>query len=240
MKPIHRHSLPLSVERGSDQTLSLELIDDAGVAASVSAASLVLKNGLTVLLTAADAEDGGVATYDLDGSTSTPWGLTEDLFAVWTVTVDGVQYTYKQTGSVCIWAYAPTLTAQDIYVRYPGLRQSFSVQEVTDMLSSTSGELERRLIGKGRRPFLIMDRWALADVHLDLCLSRLLSSADTTLNDERFRTASVAHMKAYEEGFGRLNFRYDFSESGDVAVAEPAEAVTPLVLTGARQGSFWW
>jgi len=135
---------------------------------------------------------------------------------------------------------ADEATAQDIYVRYPGLRQSFSVQEVTDMLSSTSGELERRLIGKGRRPFLIMDRWALADVHLDLCLSRLLSSADTTLNDERFRTASVAHMKAYEEGFGRLNFRYDFSESGDVAVAEPAEAVTPLVLTGARQGSFWW
>lgn len=240
-RPIHRHNLPVSIERGADVTLTLDLRNADGEAVAASAASLVIRDGLTVRATIASATiDGdGRITYDLPAATSADWPLTDSLLLEWSATVDGTVYRYRVTGAVCLWTYDSTLTADDVFTRYPGLRAAIDAADVAAILASTSGEVQRRILERGRRPYLIADSWAVADAHLDLALWRIMAAADTALNDDRWRRAAEAHEESYATRWGALSFRYDLSESGDVSEAAPEPASPVIVLTAGRSGGFW-
>lgn len=240
MRPIHRHALPLAVERGSEQTLTLDLRDGEGVVVGVSAASLVVRNGAAALDTFnADVDADGVASVTLEAADTEDWPLTSDLLCEWSATVDGVVYRYRVTGDVVRTAYQPTITADDVFDRYPALRAAIDPAYVAALLVSTSGEIERRLRSRGQRPYLILDRWAVHDAHLDLLIARVMAAADQSGSDDRWRRAADQHVAAYEAAWAALNFRYDLPETGDPVTAEPAAARPPIVLTSGRVGGFW-
>ena len=239
-RPIHRHALPLAVERGADQALTLDLRDGEGVVVGVSAASLVVRNGAAILDTFnADVDADGVASVTLEPADSEDWPLTSDLLCEWSATVDGVVYRYRITGDVVRTAYQPTITADDVFDRYPAMRDAFKAPDVAPLITSTSGEIERRLRSRGQRPYLILDRWAVHDAHLDLLIARVMDAADHSGSDDRWRRAAEKHAAAYEKAWGALNFRYDLPETGDPVTAEPATASPPIVLTAGRPGGFW-
>jgi len=240
MRPIHRHSLPIAIERGAEQVITLDLEDGEGAIVGVSAASLIVRNGSTVLDTFnADVDTDGVASVTLDESDTEDWPLTADLLCEWSATVDGVVYRYRITGDVVRTAYEPTITAEDVFGRYPATRAAIAADNVSALITSTSGEIQRRLRSRGNRPYLILDRWAVHDAHLDLVLARVMAAADQSGSDERWRRAKDDHTAAYEKAWGALNFRYDLPETGDPVTAEPATASPPIVLTAGRPGGFW-
>lgn len=240
MRPIHRHSLPLAIERGADQVVTLNLEDGEGTIVGVSAASLVVRNGSTVLDTFnADVDTDGVASVTLEPADTEDWPLTSDLLCEWSATVDGVVYRYRVTGDVVRTAYQPTITAEDVLTRYPALRSAVAAPYIAALITSTSGEIERRLRSRGNRPYLILDRWAVSDAHLDLVLARVMAAADQSGSDDRWRRAKEDHTAAYEAAWAALNFRYDLPETGDPVTAEPAAAKPPIVLTAGRPGGFW-
>ena len=239
-RPIHRHALPLAIERGADQTLTLDLRDGEGVVVGVSAASLVVRDGAAILDTfTADVDADGVASVTLEPADSEDWPLTSDLLCEWSATVDGVVYRYRITGDVVRTAYQPTITADDVFDRYPAMRGAVRAADVAPLITSTSGEIERRLRSRGQRPYLILDRWAVHDAHLDLVIARVMDAADQSGSDDRWRRAAEKHAAAYEKAWGALNFRYDLPETGDPVTAEPATASPPIVLTAGRVGGFW-
>lgn len=239
-RPIHRHALPLAVERGADQALTLDLRDGEGVVVGVSAASLVVRNGSAILDTfTADVDADGVASVTLAAADSEGWPLTSDLLCEWSATVDGVVYRYRITGDVVRTAYQPTITADDVFDLYPALRAAIAAAYVATLITSTSGEIERRLRSRGQRPYLILDRWAVHDAHLDLLIARVMDAADQSGSDDRWRRAAEKHAAAYEKAWGALNFRYDLPETGDPVTAEPAAAAPPIILTAGRVGGFW-
>ena len=240
MRPINRHSLPVAIERGAEQVITLDLEDGEGTIVGVSAASLIVRNGSTVLDTFnADVDTDGVASVTLAESDTEDWPLTADLLCEWSATVDGVVYRYRITGDVVRTAYQPTITADDVFDRYPAMRAATEPADVAPLITSTSGEIERRLRSRGQRPYLILDRWAIHDAHLDLLIARVMDAADQSGSDDRWRRAAEKHAAAYEKAWGALNFRYDLPETGDPVTAEPATASPPIVLTAGRVGGFW-
>lgn len=241
MKPIYRHSLPVVIERGADLTLSLPLADAEGSPVAASAASLVIRSGAAVLETvaAADINGDGAVSYDLSASTSAAWPLTEDLLLSWAVTVAGVVHTFRVPGAVVLWAFTPTITADDVWTRYPALQPAMTAEHVGALILSTAGELERRLRERGRRPQLILDVWALADVHLDLALWRIFDAADNALSDDRWRRAAELHRDSFTSRWGSLSFRYDEAQTGAPADAEVKSGPGSIVLTSGRAGAFW-
>lgn len=239
-RPIHRHNLPVTIERGSDCVLTLDLRDSAGSVVSPSSASLSIRSGGEVLTTiTADVSSSGEVTADLPGDASSGWALTDSLLLVWSATVDGVVYTYRVTGAVCLTAYESTLTADDVFDRYPALRAALEPSHVGSLITSTSAEIQRRIMERGRRPYLILDRWAVADAHLELALWRVMDAADNALSDDRWRRAAEKHEEGYAARWAALSFRYDLSESGDVGTASPEPAAPVLLLTAGRVGGFW-
>lgn len=239
-RPIHRHSLPVTIERGADTVLTLDLRNADGEVTIPESVSLDIRSGSVTLETlTCDVDSAGAVTADLPGDASSGWALTDSLLLVWSATVDGVVYTYRVTGAVCLNAYESTLTADDVFDRYPALRAALEPSHVGSLITSTSAEIQRRIMEKGRRPYLIMDRWAVADAHLELALWRVMDAADNALSDDRWRRAAEKHEEGYAARWGSLNFRYDLSESGDVATASPEPASPVLILTAGRPGGFW-
>lgn len=239
-RPIHRHTLPVCIERGADVALSLDLRTVEGEAVIPSAVSLVIRDGLTVRATiTADVSPAGVVSAELLGSTSEDWPLTDALLLEWSATVEGTVYRYRVTGAVCLWTYDSTLTADDVFTRYPGLTAALAAADVGALVTSAHGEIQRRILERGRRPYLIADSWAVADAHLELTLWRVMAAADNALNDDRWRRAADDHEEGYATRWGSLSFRYDLSESGDVSEAAPEPASPVIVLTAGRPGGFW-
>jgi hypothetical protein len=239
-RPIHRHSLPVTIERGADTVLTLDLRDANGEVAIPESVSLVIRSGGVTLDTfTADIDSAGAVTVDLPGDASSEWALTDALLLEWSVTIEGSLYRYRVTGAVCLTAYEPTITASDVFDRYPALRAALDESSIGSLILSTSGEIQRRIMEKGRRPYLIMDRWAVADAHLDLALWRIMDAADNALSDDRWRRAAEKHEEGYASRWASLSFRYDLAESGDVATASPEPASPVLILTAGRVGGFW-
>lgn len=244
MKPIMRHGLPLTVERGADAELILSLSDADGSPVVVSAASLVIRDGSTVLHTeaAADIDADGVASVTLDDAVTSGFSLTDDLLLSWAATVDGVVHRYRIPGAVVLSAFTPTITSDDVFTRYPALRAALGGEGaafVGEMITSTAAELERRLRERGRRPYLILDVWALADVHLDLALWRVFDAADNSLADERWRRAAEAHRDSFNSRWGSLSFRYDEAQLGTTEGATVKSGPGSVILTSGRHGAFW-
>ncbi len=239
-RPIHRHTLPVTIERGADVTLTLDLRGADGEAVIPSAVSLVIRDGLTVRATiTADVSPAGEVTAELLAATSEDWPLTDALLLEWSATVDGTVYRYRVTGAVCLWTYDSTLTADDVFSRYPALRAALAADDVGTFITNAHGEIQRRILEKGRRPYLIADSWAVSDAHLELALWRVMAAADNSLNDERWARAAEQHEEGYRTRWGSLSFRYDLSESGDVSEAAPEPASPVIVLTSGRVGGFW-
>lgn len=239
-RPIHRHSLPVTIERGADSVLTLDLRDSAGNVVIPSSVSVSVRSGSEVLTTiSADVSSAGEVTADLPGDDTADWALTDSILLVWSATVDGTVYTYRVPGAVCLNAYESTLTADDVFSRYPALRAAVDASDVGTIITSTYGEVQRRIMERGRRPYLIIDRWAVADAHLELALWRVMAAADNALSDDRWARAAADHEEGFKSRWAALSFRYDLAESGDVGAAEPEPASPVLILTAGRVGGFW-
>lgn len=242
-KPIHRQSFPLAIVRGVDQDLSIALEAVDGQQAIITEATLTIKDGSRVLVEdSATVVADGVASYSLDADTSSGWSLTDALLLLWTVTVDGQVYKYRQAADVVLYDYTPTITVTDALKLAPSLGalvDGGSYEALANLLDQTSGEIQRKLRSKGRRPNLIVDSWALADIHMSLFLWRGFVLVANSLGDDRYRQAAEDYRQEYESYWASTQFRYDETESNSTAQADVRAVVPQLVLSCGLRNAFY-
>ncbi len=239
MSLIVPHQLPRIVERGVATTLSLDVLSAASVQQTASAGMVTVKLGSVVIVDAAAVSVGPPATYSLLASATSGEGLSDAYLEVWSLTIGGTPYVFRRPGYLVRHVFFPTIGDSDLTDRDSDLLEILPTAETTleKYREAARKKIERDLLRKGRRPWLVFDSYDLVDAHIALTLSYIYRDLHTKIGDGRYKEEYEARQKEYQRELGSASFRYDGNESGSIddEVATPSQG--PLVLTaGPRRG----
>ena len=249
MSLIARHQLPRIVERGVEQDITLDVYSSASVQQTATAGSLTIKLGSVVLVDSRDlsASLGPPASTTLSSALTASASLSDAWLELWSLTIGGQAYTFRRAGFLVRHAFYPTINDDDLTDRDGDLLNLVAGLETSleKYRETARKKIERDLLRKGRRPWLIFDSYELSDAHIHLSLHYFYREQHTQANDSRYADAAQYHWDRYVAEFDAIAFRYDDDESGDIGSSEetPSTAAGPVVLTAAPRGARrlrWW
>jgi len=234
------YSLPTFLERAKTQVLSMPVYTESATPVAPSAGTFNLYDAAkTLITTGAVTVTGGVATYTVTAAMlPATLSLSDAWQEEWVLTVNGVVETVRRDCYLCL----RTL--------YNVVNEAMLLRRVTDLnnlrpstLSSFQGfrdeawaSVNSRLLQDGRRPFLILNSWALKDVLLDTTLAYIFEDLDTYMGDGRYAARAKEHREAAERGFLSLRLEYDTSQSNKRSEADDSVAAVPVIYTNTPPG----
>jgi len=233
-------ALPRMVIRGEAATLSLNVfVDDASTKDTLSAATLTLKQGSTVIIDAQTATVGGSvsASYNLLAADTSSLSLSDTLLELWTVTTSGGDtVTIRRTGHLVRHQLFPLVKDSDLLARHNQLNdiRPSGLSTWLDYIKTAWEMLNRDLIKKGKRPELVLDSYALFDCHVFKSLELIFRDMTTFVGDGRYHDLWETYRDAYKEEWETLTFHYDGDVDG--AVDQDKISATPTLWLSAPAG----
>lgn len=235
---IHRYSLPQIVERGADKvsTVLAEIrlvpsgdpafLVSAGWTYAIYAGSRLVYESTTI--TAASP----FLSHSVPGSALASEPLSDRLQERWTGTISGnPDQVFTRPLYLVRHALNQAISDDDLFSLHSDLadlrdpdQADYGAQRQTawDML-------QKWLIFKGNRPQLIMDDWALVDVHRFLSLAVIFGDFAQSVGDGRYRELADQYREKAREEFNKLQFAYDWDEDGTHGAAEE-KAANPVFM----------
>jgi hypothetical protein len=222
--PLSSARLPVYVVRGvASHTVSVTYTNAAGVVQTPSAVTLeIYVNGALV--------ESPVVT---PGATSTA-AFTETDHAVasridfrWTLIIGGIAIPVQRPGYIVRTVLQSVVENSDLETR--GIRDLFDLlgaSDFTDEIQAEFEKIERRLLVDGKRPFLVLDDYALYDVHLNAVLSRLCYRAAALTKGDATYWRGEGKRLADEAAAFWATFKPHYDEDLD-GVADPGEQSAP-------------
>ena len=220
MSLVVAHQLPRIVERGVATALTLDVYSAASVQQTCTAASVTVTLGSTVLVDSASATTlGPPASYTLPAATTEDEGLSDQYLEVWTVTISGAQHRFRRSGHLVRHAFHPTIIDSDLTDHDSDLLNitASGTSNLSQYRETARKRIERDLLRKGRRPWLIFDTYELVDSHISLALHLFYKDQHIAIGDGRYKEAADQYLADYTRFFSQINFRYDTDESGTVS-----------------------
>jgi len=157
-------------------------VERGGVAATVTAATVTIKQGSATLLTsAADS----LAPPTLSVSAATLAGLAYGLgYTIeWSLTIGGVAYVFDRPLAVCRRALYPVVKQSDLTDLHGTITTIMpSGQTVQGWIDLGWRQIQRRIIAAGHLPQTNVEPDSLRDIHTFLSLHLLFTSWSTSLN----------------------------------------------------------
>jgi len=242
--------LPRMILRGENQTLDISWFVENSLITTITSGTFTLKQGATVLLDAVPVTTlgaGGVsATYDLT-SAQVPDTLSfsDTMLEIWTLTgtVFGTPATVttRRSGHLVRTILYPLIKDGDLVSRHrriedirpPGINNFSSYRDLAWEV------LNRDLLKKGRRPELILDSYALVDMHVYKSLELIFRDAITFVGDGRYNELANMYADAYREEFENVQFRYDRNENEAIEDDEREAASPSIWLSTPGTGGTW-
>lgn len=245
---IQPQDTPDDLERGKDNLLSCPVFTATGAPATVSAGTFSLYDagGLAVVSAQAVTISGGVATYTvLAASLPTSRRFEEGWQERWALTIGGEVHTFDRDAALVARRLYPVLTdAAVVGMSATGAGGSDALKRILSKRGpggfqaereESWHELKRMLMSVQRWPALILNAWALADVHKYLARRKVLENGRTDLPGGNFEVMAAENNTLFDQAWARLRFSYD--ESGDGAMADSDGQVTkghPILIGGGR------
>lgn len=236
------HDGPRVIEIGKTVSLTASLRDETDTVPTVTAAAYTLRDGSAALVDAAAATSlGPPVAYSLAGSVTSSLSPSERILEEWSVTVGGVVTTLRRGGYLVRCAFTPTLTDDDLLSAHRDIRAHLDPEETSfeRYREAARTRIERELVKKGRRPWLIFDSWALFDAHLALTLHLVFQDSRSSLGPGEYRELAGEYLARFEREMAtEAVFRYDSGDTG--RIDEPTQrAAAPVVMMGAGPGARW-
>lgn len=228
-----RFVLPDLIERGRANTLRCPVyLDGDLVAPSAGTVSIFDATGAAQVSGASVTITGDVATYSYAPATSLP--LADDWRVEWTLTISGASVFSRNDAALVRARLRNPVSDQDLYSKVSALDPNtanviHSKATLQDYLDSSWHEIQRRLINRGRRPWLIMSPSALYDVALNLGLSYVYDDLGPTAE---YVQQAIVYRERYESKWGELNFRYDDLDEGKASPDRRRSASSTTWLCG--------
>lgn len=230
-----RFVLPDLIERGIANTLRCPLYLDGALVAPSSGTISIYDASNTAQVSGASATiTGSVATYSYSPSASLTLG--DNWRVEYTLTVSGATVYARNDAALVRARLRNPVTDADLYSRMSSLNPSnqtviHSLSDLQDYLDASWQEIQRRLINKGRRPWLAMSPSSFYDASLWLALSLIFDDFATRLN-EAYAAQAATFRERYEAAWRELTFRYDESDSGQADAARRRSANPTIWLCG--------
>ena len=223
-----------TLERGRTQTISCPTSRAGATATPTSGTVTISRPDGTVLVTAA-VTVATIATYSLTGATTTAEALGEGYLIEWALVMpDNVTHTFRQDAALCRRALYPVVSQDDLTQRHSDLPSllgaSASYQPYIDEAWWT---ICNRLIGAGRRPYLVIQPSALRECHLMLALHLVFIDYSTSAGDGgRWQALAAHYLSAYEQSYGGLKFSYDEADDNRVDPTKKKSASSQIWTNG--------
>jgi hypothetical protein len=235
-------TLGREVVRGRAMSLTLPLVDDAGNAQTAAAgATLSVWLGSTLLLDEVEVVEGPPASYALTAlEVPATLALSAEWLEVWTTSL-GV---FTVSGWLVRRGYASRVTDSTLQQVHPEILHLLPPGETTaeKFRVKASEKIQRELLNKGRRPWLVFEVTALLDAEVYLALHYWAQDAAMrTSGTSTYATLAREFWAAFEREWARVSFNYDADEDGlideaDKQTAEPSG----ILLTQGRSRSRGW
>lgn len=229
-----RIDTPNYLERARTQVVKLPAYRDGALVAPTEAGSTfsLFDDSNTAIVDAQPVTvSGSIAAYTLtDTVLSADLDLADRWREEWVLQMpDGVRNVRRDAG-LCLHMLYPTVTLEHLVAKH---------RTLTDILPKTDpyaqGYLDdawitinNRIVGKGRRPYLIMEPWAVKELHTALTLSRIFYDASTSLQEGggQYKRDGDRYKTDYNDAWAELSFAYDSDQDGvddgtDNVAAEP-------------------
>ena len=223
-----------TLERGRTQTITCPTSRAGATATPTSGTVTISRPDGTVLVTAA-VTVASIATYSLTGATTTAEALGEGWLIEWALVMpDAVTHTFRQDAAVCRRTLYGVVSQDDLTQRHSDLPSllgaAASYQPYIDEAFFT---ICNRLIGAGRRPYLVIQPSALRECHLMLALHLVFIDYSTSAGDGgRWQALAAHYLSAYEQSFGALKFSYDEADDNRVDPTKKKSASSQIWTNG--------
>lgn len=238
--------LPAFIEREKTQTQTLP-VQYAGVTlAPVSgtytlydASKVVVKTGAIVVNSANEAsftlDDSDLpSTLTLSDRYQEHWVLT---FAEPAVTVE----TFRRNACLCLRLLSPVVTDSMIRRRVADLDKIIptTIDSMAPYIDEAWGVLNRIILSDGKRPYLIMNEFALADWHLALTLQLFFEDMSTYMGEGRYSTRAAEYAASAVKLYEKLRLEYDTSENDTRATADTSVPMQPVLYGNFAPARGW-
>mgnify|MGYP000503877830 CR=1 FL=1 len=232
---IHAVDLPFveMLEQGRDNTITAPARRSGALVAPLGTPTVSVYNASNVAVVdgATATVASSVATYAIPEATLADESLGEGWRVVWSLRLGGVEGVYDTTAALVRRRLFPVMSHDRLYKRLSSLDPSgtspvHSRADFQDELDESWLTIQQRLMAAGRRPWLVVDPYSLAEVHYHLWLSMIYEDFRTRLS-EAYREDADRHRAAYDDEWGKLILAYDDDDDG---VADQRRAAAPAVL----------
>jgi hypothetical protein len=169
------------------------------------------------------------------GATTTAEALGEGFLIEYVLLMpDGVSHTFRQDAAVCRRTLYPVVSQDDLTQRHSDLPALLgaagSYQAYIDEAWFT---ISNRLIGAGRRPYLVIQPSALRECHLMLALHLVFIDYSTSAGDGgRWQALAAHYLMGYEQAYGQLRFSYDEADDNRVDPTKKKSASSQIWTNG--------
>lgn len=243
------HTLPRLVQVGVAVSLELDILNDAGTQQTASAATVTIRDGDEVLVSAASATTLGppaaytltaAATQDSAGTNRKP---SSNYLETWSVTISGTAYTFWRKGYLVKQLWYPTISDDDITSDHTELstHRPSGIASYQNYRVKAAEKIQRDLLKMGRRPWLIFDAYALVDAHVFETRRRIFLDWATNFGEGRYRELADYYAEQYRDEMASVLFSYDADESSTADESDKVPASSPIVFTaGVPHAGRWY
>ena len=206
-----------------------------------TACTVTLKQGSNVLLDAIAATTiggpGNSATLDFPAALTTDLPFSDTMLELWNFQglVGGlpVEVTARRSGHLVRSILHPHIQDSDLLARHQRLNdiRPPGLASFQDYRTTAWEVLNRDLIKQRRRPELILDSYAIIDMHIFKSLELIFRDAITFVGDGRYNDLAAMYAEKYTDEWETVVFRYDRNEDDAISDSE-LEAATPSTWLG--------
>ena len=231
--------LPRMIKQGENNTLGIYWYEDDVLIDNVTG-TLTLKQGSTVLTTKPVFTGGSqpqTAYVSIGAGTTDGLPYSDTMLEIWELSKfidpDIVRITVRHSGHLVRTLLHPMIIDADLENRHARIQDIRPPSETSfERYRNLAWEiLNRDLIKMGRRPELILDSYALIDLHVYKSLELIFRDAITFVGDGRYNDLADMYAEKYREEWENVVFRYDRSEDDAIQDGE-LEAAAPSIWLG--------
>jgi hypothetical protein len=213
-----RFQLPDLLERGRANVIACEVYRAGAIVPPTGGTVTVYDRAGTVVTTAPVQVIGGIARHSLTAEATSALSLSEGWSISWALVISGVDYVFRNEAMLVRVAPSPAITEADLYRRASSLDPSgtasiTALSDYADYIDEAWVIICQRLIGQGRRPWLVMSPSSLRDCHLALTLALVFEDLASRLNAAYLEHGRM-YRAQYEVAWANLKMAYDEEDSG--------------------------